>query len=64
MTTGAIDPHWHMHMTNFLSLQNRLPGGLPNQIPAGLPTGIPGPLPPDNLAAGLSGLPGTTIGEA
>ncbi|KAF7270533.1 GIGYF family protein Gyf isoform X2 [Rhynchophorus ferrugineus] len=54
---GAIDPHM-IHMTNFLSMQNRLPGSLPNQ----LPTGIPGPLPPENIPTNLPGLSSAPLG--
>ncbi|CAG9766953.1 unnamed protein product [Ceutorhynchus assimilis] len=45
-----MDPHMHMHMNNFLSLQNRIP--MPGQISTGLP------LPNENLATGMSSLPG------
>lgn len=51
-----MDPHLHM-MTNFLTMQGRLPN-LANPLPAGLP----GTLPPDNLAAGMSGLPNASLG--
>ncbi|XP_050307829.1 GIGYF family protein Gyf-like isoform X2 [Anthonomus grandis grandis] len=51
---GGMDPHLHLQMTNFLSMQNRLPGGLPGQMPAGIPVGVTGALPPD----ALSSLPG------
>ncbi|XP_019770094.2 GRB10-interacting GYF protein 2 isoform X2 [Dendroctonus ponderosae] len=54
---GAINPHLHMHMSNFLSMQSRLPGGVPSQLTGGLPAGIPGQLGPNNMAANLSALP-------
>ncbi|KAL1506342.1 hypothetical protein ABEB36_005725 [Hypothenemus hampei] len=54
---GTLDPHMHMHMGNYVTLQNRLP----NQLPSGIPGTLSGPLPTDNLAARLSGLPGTAL---
>ncbi|XP_030747208.1 GIGYF family protein CG11148 isoform X2 [Sitophilus oryzae] len=60
---GAIDPHVHMQMTNFLSLQNRLPVVMPNQMPSGLPGPVPGPpIPPESIAGSLPGLQGPAMG--
>lgn len=55
---GNLDPHLQLHMSNLLSMQNRLPTtGLPNNIPAGLGNALPGNLPqPEGLSTSLPSL--------
>ncbi|XP_056635586.1 GRB10-interacting GYF protein 2 isoform X1 [Diorhabda sublineata] len=55
---GTLDPHLQLHMTNLLSMQNRLPTtALPNNLPAGLGNSIPGNIPqPEGLPTSISSL--------
>ncbi|XP_060532401.1 GRB10-interacting GYF protein 2 isoform X2 [Cylas formicarius] len=46
---SSLDPHVQMHMSNFLSLQNRLPSGLPNHLPSALTGSVPTSIPPDSI---------------
>nr|XP_023030042.1 GIGYF family protein CG11148 [Leptinotarsa decemlineata] len=54
---GSLDPSIQLHMSNILSLQNRIPtAALTNNLPAGL-TSHSVPLPPGTLSSGLQTVP-------